>query len=134
MIVAAYRALARRAQAVIVEGAGGFLVPLSDRADMGDLAARLRLPLVLVVGMQLGCLSHALLTREAIERRGLELAGWIANRIDPDMQRYRDNVASLRERLRAPLLAEVGYVGAAHARRRAIDAALAGARIERWLA
>jgi dethiobiotin synthetase len=134
VIVAAYRALARRAQVVIVEGAGGFLVPLNDRADMGDLAARLRLPVVLVVGMQLGCLSHALLTREAIERRGLELAGWIANRIDPRMRRYRDNVACLRDRMPAPLLAEVGHVGSARARRQAIDAALARAPIARWFA
>jgi dethiobiotin synthetase len=89
---------------------------------------------VLVVGMQLGCLSHALLTREAIERRGLELAGWVANRIDPNMRRYRDNVASLGNRIHAPLLAEVGFVAAAHARRRAVDAALAGTRIAGWFA
>jgi dethiobiotin synthetase len=128
----AYRELARRAEVVIVEGAGGFLVPLNERTDMGELAVRLRLPIVLVVGMRLGCLSHALLTAEAIERRGLRLAGWIANRIDPTMRRHQHNVASLRARLAAPLLAEVAFVATAHARRRAIDLALDSAQLARW--
>jgi dethiobiotin synthetase len=133
VMVRAYRALARRAEVVIVEGAGGFLVPLDERVDMGDLAARLRLPIILVVGMRLGCISHALLTAEAIERRGLHLAGWVANRIDPAMHRYRHNVASLRARLAAPLLAEVTFGSTAHRRRLAIDGALDTERLHRWL-
>jgi dethiobiotin synthetase len=123
-IVQAYRELSRRADCVVVEGAGGFCVPLNARAHMGDLAARLRLPVVLVVGMRLGCISHALLTAEAIERRGLTLAGWIANRIDPAMRRYRDNVASLGARLNAPLWAEVPFVAERRVRRLAFERAL----------
>lgn len=134
VLLAAYRELVRRTEVVVVEGAGGFLVPLNDRADMGSLAARMRLPVVLVVGMRLGCLSHALLTREAIERRGLALAGWVANRIDPHMRRHRDNVASLCTRMRAPLLAEVGFEPSKPARARALDAALDHRILARWLA
>jgi dethiobiotin synthetase len=132
-IVAAYRELARRADVVIVEGAGGFLVPLGEHADMASLAQRLRLPVVLVVGMRLGCLSHALLSAEAIERRGLELAGWVANRIDPAMRRYGDNVRTLERRLAAPLWAEVRWLRARRARAAALDRALDAAPISRWL-
>lgn len=123
VMLRAYRALSKRAQVVIVEGAGGFCVPLDGRRDMGDLAQRLRLPVVLVVGMRLGCISHALLTSEAILRRGLVLAGWVANRIDPAMRRYHDNVNVLVERLPGPLLAEVPYVAGPRARAHAIDRA-----------
>jgi dethiobiotin synthetase len=105
-IVAAFEALAGRTDWVLVEGAGGFLVPLGPQRDMADLAMALGLPVVLVVGMRLGCLNHALLSAEAIQRRGLSLAGWVANRIDPDMAAYAENLASLAERLSAPLLAE----------------------------
>ena len=75
--------LDRAADCVIVEGVGGFRVPLGPGLDTAQLAARLALPVVLVVGMRLGCLNHALLTREAIAARGLALAGWVANHIDP---------------------------------------------------
>lgn len=92
------------AEAVIVEGAGGFLVPLGEQCDMGDLAQRLALPLVLVVGMRLGCLNHALLTQEAILARGLKLAAWVANRIDPQMTNFDENLVALQQRLKAPLL------------------------------
>jgi dethiobiotin synthetase len=130
----AYKELARRADAVIVEGAGGFLVPLNERAHMGDWVQRLRLPVVLVVGMRLGCLSHALLTAEAIERRGLHLAGWVANRVDPAMRRYADNVRALRERLPAPLWAEIPHLANKQTRHAAIDRALARAPLPHWLA
>jgi dethiobiotin synthetase len=132
-IVAAYRQLARRAQVVIVEGAGGFLVPLSEHADMASLAQRLRLPIVLVVGMRLGCLSHALLSAEAIERRGLALAGWVANRIDPAMRRYADNVRTLEQRLAAPLWAEIPHLRARRARAAALDRALGSGPLLHWL-
>jgi dethiobiotin synthetase len=108
-LVQCYQDLAARADAVVVEGAGGFLVPLSDEATGADLALRLRLPLVLVVGLRLGCLNHALLTAEAIAARGLRLAGWVANRIDPQMAAVDDNIATLARRLPAPLWAELPH-------------------------
>jgi dethiobiotin synthetase len=118
---------------VVVEGVGGFCVPLGPRADMGDLARRLRLPVIMVVGMRLGCLSHALLTAEAIERRGLTLAGWIANRIDADMRRYRENVRALQDRIEAPMLADVPRIERAGPRQRSMCDALDLASLVRWL-
>ena len=91
---------------VVVEGAGGFCIPLGDAFDSADLAKRLDLPVILVVGLRLGCLNHALLTAQAIRARGLRLAGWIANRIDPAMEAVDENVIALADRLGAPLLAE----------------------------
>lgn len=105
-IAAAHAELACRADAVVVEGAGGFLVPLSERATGADLAAALGLPVILVVGLRLGCLNHALLTREAIAARGLPLAGWIVNRLDPAMPEQAANLDFLCARLDAPLLAD----------------------------
>lgn len=106
-ILAAYRELAAQADEVIVEGAGGFLVPLNDRQGGAELARELNLPVILVVGMRLGCLNHALLTVEAIAARGLVLAGWVANVLDAQMPALQDNVAALRERITAPLLGAV---------------------------
>jgi dethiobiotin synthetase len=103
-IVGAFEALRAAADRVVVEGVGGFLVPLSEREDAGDMAAALALPVVLVVGMRLGCLNHALLTQQAIAARSLKLAGWIANSIDPNMARFDENVQALCQRLDAPLL------------------------------
>lgn len=103
-IVAALDELRQRADAVLVEGVGGLRVPLGPQADAADLARTLGLPVILVVGMRLGCISHALLTQEAIAARGLPLAGWIANRIDPQMARFEENLAALEERMTAPLL------------------------------
>ena len=108
-IVHCYQALAAQADAVVVEGAGGFHVPLSDTATGADLAQALALPVVLVVGLRLGCLNHALLTAEAIRARGLTLAGWVANQVDPAMQAVEENKAYLGARLGAPLLADVPY-------------------------
>lgn len=98
--------------AIVVEGAGGLLVPLNDSSDGGDLAKSLGLPLLLVVGMRLGCINHALLTQEAIAARGLKFAGWIANQIDPAMNCFEENLATLRQRLAAPLLGVVPYMDA----------------------
>ena len=114
-LIASYDALAVQTDAVVVEGAGGFLVPLSDETTGADLAVKLQLPLVLVVGLRLGCLNHALLTAEAIAARGLRLAGWVANRIDPQMAAVDDNIATLARRLPAPLWADVPH-GATDAR------------------
>ncbi len=108
-VQAAYTRLAALADCVIVEGAGGFRVPLGPHFDTADLAAQLCLPVILVVGMRLGCINHALLTAAAVESAGLSLAGWIANHIDPDMLHATDNVNSLQDRLRAPLLARLAY-------------------------
>jgi dethiobiotin synthetase len=106
-IVSALRRLRAGADAVVVEGAGGFRVPLGETVDFSDLAQRLGLPVVLVVRIRLGCISHALLTAESIDRRGLPLAGWVANAVDPGMPAVRENVAALATRLSAPLLGEI---------------------------
>lgn len=105
-----FRALQQIADVVVVEGVGGFRVPLTDHEDSTDLAMQLGLPVILVVGMRLGCLNHALLTAEAIAGRGLELAGWVANSIDPRMSKLRENIATLRTRIAAPLLGEVPFL------------------------
>ena len=112
-IRAAYEALSAQAEVVVVEGVGGFLVPLSEHKDAADLAVALDLPLILVVGMRLGCINHALLTAEAIAARRLKLAGWVANRLDPEMAAYDENLSALSKRLPAPLLAEVPYLASA---------------------
>lgn len=103
-IAAAARKLAAEADLLLIEGVGGFRVPLDYDVDTAHLAVRLDLPVVLVVGLRLGCLNHALLTAEAIQSRALRLAGWIANSIDPDMAWPDENVGALRDRLTAPLL------------------------------
>jgi dethiobiotin synthetase len=94
---------------VVAEGVGGFAVPLDDDLDTVDLARALALPVVLVVGLRLGCLNHALLTARAIDAAGLTLAGWIANAIDPDMAVADENVTALEARLKAPLLGRLPY-------------------------
>jgi dethiobiotin synthetase len=100
----AFMAVAQEVDALVVEGVGGFRVPLNDTEDTADMSVLLGLPVILVVGMRLGCLNHALLTAEAIASRGLVLAGWVANHIDPDMAAVEDNLAALRQRLPAPCL------------------------------
>ena len=108
-IAATVRSARQQADFVIVEGAGGFCVPFGIDRNGADLAARLQLPVILVVGMRLGCLNHALLTAEAIAARGLIIAGWVANRVTPDMLRFDENLATLEELLLAPLLGVVPY-------------------------
>lgn len=104
-IRAAHARLAQGADCVVVvEGVGGWLAPLSDTLMQVDLARALRLPVILVVGLRLGCLNHALLSVRAIEGDGCTLAGWIANRIDPAMDHAAANLATLRTRIAAPLL------------------------------
>jgi dethiobiotin synthetase len=109
-IVDAYSQLTGLADWVLVEGVGGFRVPLDNLRDTADLAIALDLPIVLVVGMRLGCINHALLTFEAIEQRGLRLAGWIANRIDHAMAAFDENLMTLQSRLPAPCLAVIPYL------------------------
>jgi dethiobiotin synthetase len=103
-LLGAYDLIATLADAVVVEGVGGFRVPLAKNFDSADLAQSLGLPVIMTVGLRLGCLSHALLTAEAIAARGLTLAGWVGNRMDPAMAQVEENIAALEERLQAPLL------------------------------
>ena len=109
-LVESYRRLSSLADRVVVEGAGGFCVPLNAHETSADLARQLSLPVVLVVGLRLGCINHALLTAEAIRSRGLVLAGWVANTIDPQMSRMDDNVSALRARLGAPMIARLAFL------------------------
>jgi dethiobiotin synthetase len=102
-------ALAERADYVVIEGAGGFRVPLGGDLDTAQMAAHLGLPVLLVVGMRLGCINHALLTAAAINAVGLPLAGWVANHIDRHMIYAQENVTALEERLHAPLLARIPW-------------------------
>lgn len=88
----------------LIEGAGGWRLPLNASEYLSELPRRLGTPVILVVGMKLGCLNHAMLTLEAIERDGLPLAGWVANRIDPDMKCFDENLATLKNSIKAPLL------------------------------
>ncbi len=99
--------LDQRADFTLVEGAGGWRVPLGDQATLADLPITLDLPVILVVGVRLGCINHAVLTAEAIARDGLRLAGWVANVIDPQTSRLEDNLRTLTERLTAPCLGQV---------------------------
>jgi dethiobiotin synthetase len=108
-ILAAYERLRASAGFVVVEGVGGFQVPLSPTLDTVDMARAFALPVVMVVGLRLGCLNHALLTAQAIDAAGLPFAGWIANAIDPEMVVREENIAALRERLGAPLLGEIAF-------------------------
>lgn len=104
-----FDALQQQADIVIVEGAGGFLVPINPQETLADLAVALKLPIILVVGMRLGCINHALLTVEAIKQKGLNLAGWVANQIDPQMPVFQENLESLKTRVDAPLLEIVSW-------------------------
>ena len=110
VMVNAYQALARQANVVIVEGAGGFLIPLNRFDTSADLARMLGLPVVLVVGMRLGCLNHALLTRRAIADHGLACAGWICNTVDRQMRNFEENRQALIERLDAPLIGSLPFL------------------------
>jgi dethiobiotin synthetase len=120
-IADAYGALALQADRVVVEGAGGALVPLARGVDMLDIPRALGLPVILVVGLRLGCLNHALLSALAVRARGLNLAGWIANTIDPKMPMLSENLETLRQALPAPSLGVFPYLGSV------IEAGAAGA-------
>jgi len=102
-----FRQVRQQAEAVVVEGVGGFRVPLSADFDTADLAQQLGLPVILVVGLRLGCISQALLTAEAVAARGLTLAGWVANTVDPDMAYPEANAEAIAARIGAPLLGQV---------------------------
>ena len=99
VIKQAFQALSKLADIIIVEGAGGFLVPLNNQQSMADLPAALDIPVILVVGMKLGCINHSLLTVEAIKARGLSLHGWVANQIEPEMAFYNKNMATIADKI-----------------------------------
>ncbi len=105
-----FKQIAGQSDTVLVEGAGGWRVPLNDFQSMADLAKRMELPVILVVGMKLGCLNHALLTVDAIRSTRLPLAGWVANQVTPEMDRLDANIATLSEQIDAPLLGHVPYL------------------------
>lgn len=100
----------RDADLVIVEGAGGWRVPVSSSLTLASWVKQEKLPVILVVGVKLGCLNHALLTAEAIRFDGLELVGWIANRVNPGVEHYSEIVATLKHQLNAPLIGEIPYL------------------------
>ena len=108
-IVQAFGQLTRISDLVVVEAAGGWLAPINEMETMADIAAALDLPVLLVVGLRLGCLNHALLTAQAIEARGLTFAGWIANHLQPRFDHAAENIATLEARLAAPLLDVVPF-------------------------
>jgi dethiobiotin synthetase len=109
-LMESYQLLSALADVVVVEGAGGFCVPLNAFETSADLAQQLALPVVLVVGLRLGCLNHALLTAEAIRARGLVLSGWVANALEPQMTRVDDNVSALQARMGAPMIARLAFL------------------------
>lgn len=102
--------LMQRTDFVVVEGAGGWRVPINHRETLASLPRLLNLPVILVVGMRLGCLNHALLTAEAIRRDGLPLAGWVANVIDPNMPALDECIATLEQVLPAPCLGHIPFL------------------------
>lgn len=95
----------------LIEGAGGWRVPLNEFENLSGLPAQLKIPVVLVVGLRLGCLNHALLTAEAIQRDGVQLAGWVGSGIDPQMESVADNINALKARLPAPCLGVIPALG-----------------------
>lgn len=96
-------------QQLLIEGAGGWLLPINHQRYLADWVADKQLPVVLVVGMKLGCLNHAMLTVREIERSGCKLLGWVANCIDPDMALLEQNIADLRQRIAAPCLGVIPF-------------------------
>lgn len=109
VIQQAFHIVQKAVDIVIVEGVGGFVVPLTSQTDTSDLAVALNLPIILVVGLRLGCLNHALLTAEAIRARRLPLVGWVANMIDPQMDDIAENIEALKGRLVSPLIGILPY-------------------------
>ena len=104
-----FDALQAKADVVVVEGAGGFRVPINRQETMADLAVKLNLPVILVVGVRLGCINHALMTAGSIRATGLNLVGWVANRIDQNMPAIEENIATLKAMIKAPCIADVAW-------------------------
>jgi len=128
-VQAGFAALCTNADCVVVEGVGGWAVPLSPTLMQADLVRALGLPVLLVVGLRLGCLNHALLSARAIAADGCRLVGWIGNGVDPAMARVDENLATLRERLAAPCLGVLPYADRPDPRALASELARAAAHI-----
>ncbi len=107
--------LQEQADFTLIEGAGGWRVPISATEFLSDFAIALQLPVILVVGVKLGCINHALLSAQAILSDGLKLAGWVANVVDPNCARLAENLATLQQLMPAPCLAEVPHLASASA-------------------
>ena len=105
-----YEALQKKVPYVIAEGAGGFLTPIDHQFDLSDFAVQINVPIILTVGLRLGCINHALLTVEAIEKRGLHIAGWVASCITKKMPYQTENIQTLRDRIKAPLLGIIPHL------------------------
>jgi dethiobiotin synthetase len=103
-ILQAFRYVQNQADCVVVEGAGGLLIPLNDREDLATFAQEIQLPIILVVGMKLGCINHALLSYEAMKARHLNIAGWVANTLSTEMPLLKENIQTLQARIEAPFL------------------------------
>jgi len=97
-------------QLLLVEGAGGWHLPINDQQLLSEWVVEKQLPVILVVGLKLGCLNHALLTAQTIQQSGLYIAGWIANHLQPDMPYVQDNISTLKSLIKAPLLAEIPFL------------------------
>ena len=110
VILRAYEQLQQQADVTVVEGVGGWLVPLDEDQTVADLVQAMGLPVVLVVGMRLGCINHALLTVENIKQRGVSLLGWVANVMDPNMSHLHENIESIAQRIQAPLLDTIEFI------------------------
>ncbi|CAE6821467.1 dethiobiotin synthase [Xanthomonas arboricola] len=108
-IAQAFSQLRAQAEVVVVEGVGGWAAPLSADLDQADLVRALKLPVVMVVGIRLGCINHARLTAAAIAADGLDCIGWIANEVDPQMERIEENIGMLRQRLAMPCWGRIGW-------------------------
>jgi dethiobiotin synthetase len=121
-VVDAFDSLSRLFDFLVVEGAGGWLVPLGGDENMADLAARLNIPVVLVVGVRLGCINHSLLTAEAIRSRGMRLAGWVGSCLEPDMPALPENIRTLDRVLSAPRLGLIPWLEQTGEAQRAIQA------------
>jgi len=103
-LMQAYSEIQKQSDCVVVEGAGGFLTPLNEQNNLGDFAEEIHLPLILVVGMKLGCINHALLTMEAFKTRGLKVAGWVANSLSQEMHLLMENIETLQTKMDTPFL------------------------------
>jgi dethiobiotin synthetase len=112
-VVERFTILKELAEVVLVEGAGGWYAPLNDCEDISDLAKALALPVILVVAIKLGCINHAKLTWQAIQRAGIPCAGWIAVCVDPDMLKPGDNIRTIKTALNVPLLGVLPYLASA---------------------
>lgn len=110
VLSAGLRALERKAEWVLTEGAGGWFTPLSERQTFADWVIEEQLPVILVVGIKLGCINHAMLTAQAVRQAGLRLAGWIANDVAPPGKRHAEYMATLRRQLPAPFLGEIPWL------------------------